>query len=177
MSIEPASYTSEKFELFKEYQACVHKDEEKEPASFKRFLCDTCLSVGGAIANCFCDGIFPSLRSVSSSQPTPIPYTRPPARSGHLPVNYGTHHQLYRLNGELVAMATLDILPGCVSSVYFMYSNQWAWLQLGRVSLCGSHGIVASNLVLSLDWRAARSWAGTRDARGWSSGPKVVIHG
>lgn len=39
-------------------------------------------------------------------------------------------------------MATLDILPGCVSSVYFMYSNQWAWLQLGKVSLYGPHSIM-----------------------------------
>lgn len=38
-------------------------------------------------------------------------------------------------------MATLDILPGSVSSVYFMYSNQWAWLQLGKVSSCSTHGM------------------------------------
>ena len=134
MSIEPASYTKEKFELFKEYQAAVHKDEEKEPSSFERFLCDTCLSVSSMITCLFCYGICHSLRLVSSQQRTPIPYTTPPTRPGHLPVHYGTHHQLYRLNGELVAMATLDILPGCVSSVYFMYSNRWAWLQLGKVS-------------------------------------------
>lgn len=46
-------------------------------------------------------------------------------------------------------MATLDILPGCVSSVYFMYSNQWAWLQLGKVSLYGAYGMGAFNLALS----------------------------
>ena len=73
----------------------------------------------------------------------------PPSQPGRLPVHYGTHHQLYRLNGELVAMATLDILPGCVSSVYFMYSNQWAWLQLGKVSLSGASGMGAFNLALS----------------------------
>lgn len=149
MSIEPASYTREKFELYKEYQACVHKEEEKEPASFKSFLCDTCLSVCSTTTNLFCDGICRSLRLVSLPQPTPIPYTTPPSRPGHLPVHYGTHHQLYRLNGELVAMATLDILPGCVSSVYFMYSNQWAWLQLGKVSLYGAYGMRAFNLALS----------------------------
>ena len=151
MSIEPASYTREKFELFKEYQTSVHKEEENEPASFKEFLCDTCLSVSSTVTNFSRDGICSSLRSVSPPQHTPIPYTTPPARSGHLPEHYGTHHQLYRLNGELIAMATLDILPGCVSSVYFMYSNQWAWLQLGRVSLCGSHGMGATNLALFLD--------------------------
>jgi len=149
--MEPASYTKEKFELFKEYQACVHKDEEADPSSFKRFLCDTCLSVSRTITGSFCDEICHLLPLVSSPQPTLIPYTSPPTRPGHLPVHYGTHHQLYRLNGELVAMATLDILPGCVSSVYFMYSNQWAWLQLGKVSLCGSHSMEAAELALSPD--------------------------
>jgi arginyl-tRNA--protein-N-Asp/Glu arginylyltransferase len=48
-------------------------------------------------------------------------------------------------------MATLDILPGCVSSVYFMYSNQWAWLQLGKVSLCGAHSMGVVELTLFPD--------------------------
>lgn len=30
-------------------------------------------------------------------------------------------------------MSVLDILPGCVSGVYFMYSTPWAWCQLGKV--------------------------------------------
>lgn len=32
----------------------------------------------------------------------------------------GAYHQVYRLDGRLVAMAVLDLLPDCVSGVYFM---------------------------------------------------------
>lgn len=51
-----------------------------------------------------------------------------------MPTHYGTHHQLYRIDGELVATSVLDILPGCVSGVYFMYANKWEKCQFGKVS-------------------------------------------
>lgn len=61
----------------------------------------------------------------------PIPYpSKPP---DHLPSHYGSYHQLYRLNGELIAMAVIDILPSCVSSVYFMYDKNWENYSLGKV--------------------------------------------
>ena len=56
-------------------------------------------------------------------QQQPIDY--PPGRPEHLPPTYGSYHQLYRLDGELVAMGVIDILPHCVSSVYFMYEKKW----------------------------------------------------
>jgi len=40
---------------------------------------------------------------------------------------------MYRLNGELIAMAVLDILPKCVSSVYFMYDKKWDEFSFGKV--------------------------------------------
>ena len=33
----------------------------------------------------------------------------------------GSYHQCYRLDGRLVAVGVLDLLPGCVSSVYLMW--------------------------------------------------------
>lgn len=32
----------------------------------------------------------------------------------------GSYHQCYRLDGELVALGVIDLLPHCVSSVYLM---------------------------------------------------------
>ena len=32
----------------------------------------------------------------------------------------GSYHQCYRLDGRLVAIGVLDLLPNCVSSVYLM---------------------------------------------------------
>ncbi|KAF8076278.1 arginine-tRNA-protein transferase [Lyophyllum atratum] len=62
-----------------------------------------------------------------------IPYTTtsPPS---HLPRKYGAYHQLYRLDGQLIAMGVIDILPHCVSSVYFMYDVAWEEFSLGKLS-------------------------------------------
>ncbi|KDE06916.1 hypothetical protein MVLG_02804 [Microbotryum lychnidis-dioicae p1A1 Lamole] len=48
--------------------------------------------------------------------------------------NYGSHHGLYRLDGQLIALAVIDILPGAVSSVYFAWDPQYSSLSLGKVS-------------------------------------------
>lgn len=61
----------------------------------------------------------------------PIPYNSAPPP--HLPRQYGSYHQLYRLDGELIAIAVLDILPHCVSSVYFMYDKKWERFSFGKV--------------------------------------------
>lgn len=34
--------------------------------------------------------------------------------------NIGSYHQCYRLDGKLVAVGVLDLLPHCVSSVYLL---------------------------------------------------------
>ncbi|TFK43638.1 arginine-tRNA-protein transferase [Crucibulum laeve] len=105
--LEPSSYTPEKFALFEKYQKEIHHDKST-PSGFKRFLVDSPL-VEEPI-------------SYSSSSPD------------YLPHNYGSYHQLYKLDGQLIAMAVLDILPNCVSSVYFMYDKTWEGFSLGKLS-------------------------------------------
>ncbi|KAJ7179174.1 arginine-tRNA-protein transferase [Mycena filopes] len=63
---------------------------------------------------------------------TPIPYPSPPPP--HLPTNYGSYHQLYKCDGQLFAMGVIDILPSCVSSVYFMYDSAWGDYSIGKLS-------------------------------------------
>jgi len=41
---------------------------------------------------------------------------------------------MYRLDGELIAIGFLDILPECVSSVYFVYGEKWEWASFGKLS-------------------------------------------
>ncbi|KAF8592679.1 hypothetical protein K439DRAFT_1504475 [Ramaria rubella] len=110
LDLTPCSrFTAEKFSLYKAYQRDIHKEkEEKTSKGFKRFLIDS-----------------PLLDA-------PIPYPTPPP--AHLPKTYGSYHQCYRIDGELFAMAVLDILPGCVSSVYFMYNKKWERFSPGKVS-------------------------------------------
>lgn len=44
---------------------------------------------------------------------------------------YGSFHQQYWLDDKLMAVAVLDILPQCLSSVYFFYDPQYSHLGLG----------------------------------------------
>lgn len=47
---------------------------------------------------------------------------------------YGSFHQKYYLDGCLIAVAFLDVLPNCVSSVYFVYDPKYKDLSLGTYS-------------------------------------------
>lgn len=49
-------------------------------------------------------------------------------------VGYGTYHQCYYLDGKLIAVSVLDILPRYVSSGYFYYDPSLSSLSLGRYS-------------------------------------------
>ena len=46
---------------------------------------------------------------MSRCEMNPIEY--PSSAPDHLPRNYGSYHQIYRLDGKLIAMSVLDILP------------------------------------------------------------------
>ncbi|PFH51424.1 hypothetical protein AMATHDRAFT_59176 [Amanita thiersii Skay4041] len=106
--IEPSSYSSEKYALYERYQEQVHHDTHNSSSGFKRFL----------------------VHSPLTREPIPYPSSPP----SHLPTDYGSYHQLYKLDGELIAMAVLDVLPFCVSSVYFMYDSRWEGFSLGKLS-------------------------------------------
>ncbi|KAJ7129806.1 arginine-tRNA-protein transferase [Mycena epipterygia] len=106
--LEPSSYSSEKYDLYCKYQRDIHKDLKNTPSGFKRFLVDSPLRAA------------------------PIPYpSSPPA---HLPTNYGSYHQLYKCDNKLFALGVIDILPNCVSSVYFIYDPEWEEFSLGKLS-------------------------------------------
>ncbi|KAK6328958.1 hypothetical protein J4Q44_G00009360 [Coregonus suidteri] len=49
-------------------------------------------------------------------------------------VGYGSFHQQYWLDGRIVAVGVVDILPTCVSSVYLYYHPDFASLSLGSYS-------------------------------------------
>uniref|UniRef100_A0A667XMP8 Arginyl-tRNA--protein transferase 1 n=1 Tax=Myripristis murdjan TaxID=586833 RepID=A0A667XMP8_9TELE len=49
-------------------------------------------------------------------------------------VGYGSFHQQYWLDGRIVAVGVIDILPNCVSSVYLYYHPEFASLSLGSYS-------------------------------------------
>ncbi|KDQ08278.1 hypothetical protein BOTBODRAFT_191898 [Botryobasidium botryosum FD-172 SS1] len=89
VTLEESTFTEEKYSLYHAYQRRVHKDEGNTPSSFTQFLVDS-----------------PLVRQ-------PIEYPSPPPP--HLPKNYGSYHQMYRLYGELIAIG-------------------WEWASLGKLS-------------------------------------------
>jgi len=50
------------------------------------------------------------------------------------PYSYGSYHQKYYIDDKLVAVGVIDILPKCISSVYFMYDTDYSSLSLGVFS-------------------------------------------
>ncbi|KAK6528378.1 Arginyl-tRNA--protein transferase 1, variant 2 [Arthrobotrys megalospora] len=46
----------------------------------------------------------------------------------------GPYHQCYYLDGRLIAVAVLDLLPDCVSGVYFMYHTDFSQWSFGKIS-------------------------------------------
>lgn len=47
------------------------------------------------------------------------------------PLGFGSFHHQYYLDGVLIAVGVIDILPECVSSVYFYYDPDYSFLSLG----------------------------------------------
>ena len=96
-TLQPATFNSEAYELYKKYQIAVHKDPPNKfkESSYTNFLCSSPLIE---------DDI------------------------------YGSFHQHYRIDGKLVAVGVIDILPSCLSSVYFFYDPDYEFLSLGKIS-------------------------------------------
>lgn len=44
---------------------------------------------------------------------------------------FGSFHQQYWIDDRLIGVGVLDILPNCVSSVYFFYDPEYSFLSLG----------------------------------------------
>lgn len=58
------------------------------------------------------------------------PLVKPPA----LPTHLGTYHCSYHLDGELIGVGVLDLLPKCITTVYFFYNPKYNFLNLGTYS-------------------------------------------
>ncbi|XP_077311502.1 arginyl-tRNA--protein transferase 1 isoform X4 [Lithobates pipiens] len=55
-------------------------------------------------------------------------------RADGLACGYGSFHQQYLLDGKIIAVGVIDILPFCVSSVYLYYDPDYSFLSLGVYS-------------------------------------------
>lgn len=113
ITTEIASFTEEKYLLFKKYSMAVHKDqnEDLKESTFQRFLVDSPLNT------------WLNRHSIDANQ-DPMALNK-----------YGTFHQLYRTaSGELVGVGVQDIVPSGMISVYFYYDPAYKQWSLGRAS-------------------------------------------
>jgi hypothetical protein len=107
--LESNEFTEEKYLVYNNYQKEVHKDppSDRTRRGFKRFLCTSPLRARIEVDE-----------------------------EGH-EKRLGSYHQCYRLDGKLVAVGILDLLPQCVSSVYFIYDESIARFGPGKLSALG----------------------------------------
>ncbi|XP_052533070.1 arginyl-tRNA--protein transferase 1 isoform X2 [Tympanuchus pallidicinctus] len=90
--------------LFAKYQMAVHKDTPSECGE-------------NEFTRFLCD--------------SPLEAENPPNGPD---CGYGSFHQQYWLDGKIIAVGVIDILPYCVSSVYLYYDPDYSFLSLGVYS-------------------------------------------
>ena len=65
----------------------------------------------------------------------PLKFVKPTNGNNEIAtVGVGAFHHQYFLDGKLIAVGVLDILPHCVSSKYFFYDPDYMFLSLGTYS-------------------------------------------
>uniref|UniRef100_A0A1I7RVM2 Arginyl-tRNA--protein transferase 1 n=1 Tax=Bursaphelenchus xylophilus TaxID=6326 RepID=A0A1I7RVM2_BURXY len=101
---EFADSFEESFLVYKKYQNIIHKDMDCTKKGFQSFLVD----------NPFVPRDFEPLFPGGPSE--------------------GAHHLQYLIDGKIVAVGVIDILPNCLSSAYFYYDPDYQFLNFGTYS-------------------------------------------
>ncbi len=115
------------YEIYRKYQTTIHKDKPGKCTEdqFRRFLVSSPLEVRLAQLNQTHLELIPILTNLYLFQPQPI-------LGDGAPVKYfGSYHHQYWLDGKLIAVGVIDILPSCLSSKYFFYDPDYNDLILG----------------------------------------------
>ncbi|KAF8115174.1 hypothetical protein N665_0029s0020 [Sinapis alba] len=120
MRLKRSSFDREEHELYKRYQLKVHNDNPSHvvESSYRRFLVDS-----------------------------PLIYVQPSGDEKVPHCGFGSFHQQYRVDGRLVAVGVVDILPKCLSSVYLFWDPDYAFLSLGKYSAIQEINWVRENQV------------------------------
>ncbi|KAF9430488.1 Arginyl-tRNA--protein transferase 1 [Podila epigama] len=107
VKLEPSSFSEEKHELYVKYQMSVHNEPKSKcgESNYTHFLVDSPLTA--------------TVKPEDWSEENP---------------GYGSFHQCYYLDNKLIAVSVIDILPECVSAVYFYYDPVYSVLSLGKYS-------------------------------------------
>lgn len=124
-------------EIIRRYQRAIHEDKEDEwdMSKYCNFLVKTPI-ITEKLSEKFDYVDWPNVnddnhsvidRSIDQDEYLLV---KPP----ELPTAYGTHHCSYHLDGKLIAVGVLDLLPKCLTTVYFFYDPNFGHLNLGNYS-------------------------------------------
>ena len=104
----------EKFQVYKKYQMNIHKDEEHEvkKEGYNRSWGKTNLVDNIGIK-------LPEDLALKTKHPEIYPK------------KYGCYNFIHRIDGKIVAIGIVDILPTSLSSVYLYYNTDYQFLDLG----------------------------------------------
>ncbi|KAK3603003.1 hypothetical protein CHS0354_016818 [Potamilus streckersoni] len=94
----------ESFEVYRKYQMIIHKEKSHECSKH-------------------------SYGEFLLSSPLEPKYVE-----GGIPMGYGSFHQQFILDGKIICVGVIDILPYCVSSKYLYYDPDYDFLSLGTYS-------------------------------------------
>ena len=104
VNLESDNFTTEKFDLFLRYQTKIHGEDESHWSH-------------ASFKRFLCSGL-----------------ARKTVRVNDKTQRLGSYHHCYRLNGELIAVGVLDLLPHAVSSVYLFYDPKFEQYEFGKMS-------------------------------------------
>ncbi|XP_068255396.1 arginyl-tRNA--protein transferase 1 isoform X2 [Nyctibius grandis] len=94
----------ESYQVYKRYQMVIHKDPPDKPTV-------------NQFTRFLCDSPLEAENAPNGPE-----------------CGYGSFHQQYWLDGKIIAVGVIDILPYCVSSVYLYYDPDYSFLSLGVYS-------------------------------------------
>jgi len=126
ISMRPAGFDPEAYQLYRKYQIAVHKESPDEitEKSYTDFLVNSPMSIEKTGLECKSfpmEDEIPGLEGLSSMIFTGFG-------------GYGSYHVHYRLDGKLFMVGVIDLLPNCLSSVYLYYDPDMMFLKPGVYS-------------------------------------------
>lgn len=124
VEIHLAMDNKEAYEVFKKYEASIHKKENKQRTDFTRFLCESPLYDPK-------DDVAKGKDPAKSQEE--CDKGREWKNEGVWPEHRGSYHMYHKINGELFGVGVVDITDICLSSVYFYYDPKYAFLSPGVV--------------------------------------------
>nr|XP_042140478.1 arginyl-tRNA--protein transferase 1 isoform X4 [Peromyscus maniculatus bairdii] len=137
----------ESYQVYKRYQMVIHKDPPDKPTVSQVRLVPASFEDPEFKSSFHQSFSLYAKYQVAIHQDAPVEcgkteFTRflcsSPLEAEH-PANgpecgYGSFHQQYWLDGKIIAVGVIDILPYCVSSVYLYYDPDYSFLSLGVYS-------------------------------------------